>query len=67
MRDIDIATEDIVVVNLMGNHFQINLVPKINKINNIFIIKFVDRIILAMSNDLDLVSMSLWYSVASHN
>ena len=67
MRDIDIATEDIVVVNLMGNHFQINLVPKIIKINNIFIIKFVDRIILAMSNDLDLVSMSLWYSVASHN
>ena len=42
-RDLAIATGVTVVVHLMGNHFQINLVPKSIMINNVSIIKFVDR------------------------
>ena len=41
MRDLDIATDVTVVFQLMGNHYQINLVPKSIMINTVFIIKCV--------------------------
>ena len=44
MRVLDIETEVMVGFNLMGNRFQINLIPKSILINNVFIIKFVYRI-----------------------
>ena len=42
-RDLDIETEVTVGFHLMGNHFQINLVPKSIIINDVFIIRFVDK------------------------
>ena len=45
-RDLDIETEVTVGFHLMGNRFQINLVPKSIMINNVIIIKFVNRITL---------------------
>ena len=46
MKDLDIETEVTVGFHLMGNRFEINLIPKSILINNVFIIKFVYRITL---------------------
>ena len=41
MRDLDIETEVTIGFHLMGNRFQLNLIPKSITINHVFIIKFV--------------------------
>ena len=41
MRDLDMETEVTVGFHLMGNRFQINLIPKSTMMNNVFIITFV--------------------------